>query len=177
MSGRVSFEKPFKIVGADGTVYYEGAGKFGTLIEAQTGSADTTGILPAVAAFATSATVVAGPYTPSGAEYVEKLVVARTAAATSAPMIGVALAGFAAAANSPGIIAGSGSIVAVRCTSGAIAVGDAITGSATAGLCAADAAPLKGEAVGMCIKANAQEGSSGNYFAGVYVGFANGTVA
>jgi len=174
MAGYVSFEKPFKITGPDGTVYYEGSGKFGTLIEAETAAGDVTGILSGVAAIVNSATVIAGPYVPV-TEYVEKLVVARVAAATSVGLIGVALGTFAAVGGSKGILAGAGSIVAVRTTSAGIAVGAAITGSATAGLCMGDAAPLAGELLGVCVKANAQEGAGG-YFAGVYVGVGTGAV-
>ena len=169
MSGYSAFQKPFKITGPDGTVYYEGAGKFGVLIEAETDTNDGDGIEVGGAAIQDSATVVAGPYTPV-TEYVEKLVVARVTAAASVGFIGVALNKFGIEGGK-GILAGSGSIVGVRCTSAAIQVGEHIIGSATAGLVAKDATsdPATGTVLGECIKAAAQEGSSGNYFAGVYV--------
>ena len=168
--GYVSFEKPFKIVDSAGNVIYEGAGKFASLIEAQTHTTDTNGIESYTGTIVDGPnTVIAGPYTPSGAEYVERLVVARVAAAASVGFIGVSVNKFGILGGSKGVVAGAGSVLAVRVTSGAIAVGQIITGSATAGLCAADATPAIGEMLGMCIKAAAQEGTSGNYFAGVLV--------
>ncbi len=91
----------------------------------------------------------------------------RVAAAAS-----VSFLGFATDTIKPGKrgnLAGPGSMGAVRCTSGAIALGQAVIGSATAGLCAGSGTPTIGTVLGVCIKAAAQIGATGNYVVGVLV--------
>lgn len=72
------------------------------------------------------------------------------------------------AASGKGQVAGTGSIGWVRCTSGAIAAGSLIRGSATAGLLSATAAidasnPVYGTVFGVALAAAAQQGATGSY--------------
>jgi hypothetical protein len=60
--------------------------------------------------------------------------------------------------------------MAVKVTSGAIAVGAPIGGSATVGLCATMTTTVTtSRALGVCIKAAQQQGALGIYYAGILV--------
>lgn len=90
------------------------------------------------------------------------------ASATPPGFFGIALERIKAA--SIGRVAGPGSIMAVKVTSGAIAAGAPIGGSATVGLCATmTTTTTTTYAVGNCVKAAAQQGALGVYYAGVLV--------
>jgi hypothetical protein len=73
-------------------------------------------------------------------------------------------------AASVGRVAGMGSIMSVKITSGAIAVGAPIGGSATVGLGATMTTTVTtSRAAGVCVKASAQRGADGLYYAGILV--------
>jgi hypothetical protein len=86
--------------------------------------------------------------------------------ASSVGFLGVTYEAIAASAT--GRIAGPGSIISVKVTSGAIAAGANIGGSATAALCAS-ISPAAGVVLGVCIVAASQQGALGVYAAGVLV--------
>lgn len=166
----MNYEQQYQLRSAAGTIIWQGTAIVGIpyLVE----NTDTTAFAGGVAVIidTTDANVTLGRDQNAGTSDpdVVRLCGLNVASASSVGFLGVATG--PAAATKRGLVGGPGTITTVRTTSAAIAIGDHITGSATAGLCAKlTPATTAGVRLGMCIKANAQIGSLGVYAAGVLV--------
>jgi hypothetical protein len=163
MSGYSMMETQFKITGPNGTVIYAGTGRVSSFLEVALN--DTN---PAQAAEGlivdSAATVVGLPVNTAAAT--EVIAAKRIVDANSVGFLGVTIDGIRARTGASGIgmttgrVAGSGSIVPVRCTAAAIAAGTPVVSSGTAGQVVAAGAksasvPAYGTVLGMCVVARA----------------------
>lgn len=166
----INYEQQYQLIGPSGTVVWYGTIIFGQAIKVASTEASAD-------ILAGAAVLIDGPNSTFGRDAnlstndPDVLLISgvNVVSAASVGFIGVAAETINAA--KVGTVAGDGSLCTVRVTSGAIAVGAAIGGSATAALCASIAGTTSGTVLGQCIKAAAQIGTSGLYTAGIAVGW------
>jgi hypothetical protein len=175
---QAGYEQQYQIVGADGTVLWQGGAIIGQALRVNN--------LSATVAIASGGAVIAdgnnSTYTRDDNLSTNDPMVLAVAGLAVVSASSNAFLGFAVEkipqtlTGTPaksGRVASTGSVGAVRVTSAAVNVGDSVGGSATAGLCATIApatyAATSGLVLGICVKAGSQMGTSGLYAAGVLV--------
>ena len=179
----IGTEFQYQIKGPDGTTVWQGCAVVGVdylvknsgastvVAAAVSGEAVNTTDIPLEMAVIPDGpnTVIGTAWNPGTSDPLMFVQAGNAVASATAPGFwGVAVERIKAAAT--GRVAGLGSIVSVKVTSGAIAVGKPIGGSATVGLCAGVTTTVDTTyAVGSCVKAAAQQGALGVYYAGVLV--------
>jgi len=168
----IGTEFQYQIKDATGAIIWQGAAVVG--VDYRVKNTDAAAIVTETAIKVDGpGTTIGQAFNPTTSDPLLFLLAGKAvAAAADAGFLGVSLEPIAV--NGFGLVGGPGTVCSVRVTSVAITVGTPIVGSATAGLCTAAAvksatAPAYGTVVGMCIKAAAQQGATGNYFAGILV--------
>lgn len=171
--GAINYEQQYQLKAADGTVIWQGTTIFGVpyLITNSGASALAAGNIVAP----DGPNITLGRDQNLGTSDPDVNVLSALIAPTNNVGGNLGIAVVPIPIGGRGLVAGPGSLTTCRMTSAACAVGTPIITSATAGLGAAAATrsatvPAYGAVVGMCIKANAQIGTSGNYAAGILVG-------
>ena len=166
-----NYEQQYQIRGADGTIFWSGTAIIGIPYLVTSAEASTTINSGEGVVFDTTV-VIGRDQNPGTSDPDVNVITGKQCTSGAKGWAGIAVQTIKAGGR--GLVAGPGSLVAARCTSAAIAVGDAVMASATAGQLAvattkAATAPAWGLVVGNCIKAAAQIGSTGFYTVGTLV--------
>ncbi len=153
MAEAITIEGGLRIVGPDGTTIFEGGAQVKNVIQAVNGEASAVLARGEAARIdPTNSDLMRWDKAIGDTQGVKDAVkVLRVSALTDVGFLGVALN--SAPAGGTVAVAGSGSVLCVKCVSGSGTVGNAYTGSATAGSVGNQAAPSIGQVLGVVVKA------------------------
>lgn len=169
---QVGYIQQYQIVGADGTVLWQGGAIIGQALGV-TNVSTTTAIPSGTAVIISSTSTFTRDDNPATSDPgLLSLIGGAVVNASSVGFLGFSTETIAA--SKQGRVAGPGSLGMVKCTSTGAAAGALVSGSGTAALVETAATksatvPAYGTVLGVCIKASSQQGATGNYALGILV--------
>ena len=169
----MGYEQQYQLRDAGGNIVWQGNAIIGTALLIESTEASATISSGGAVIMDSTNTVLGRDQNPGTSDPdVNRLCGLQVAAAASVSFLGVATGNIPAGKR--GVVAGTGSLCAVRTTAVAVVIGFGVIGSATVGLCATGGAkaagvPTQGTMLGLCVKGGALIGSSGFWTCGVIV--------
>jgi hypothetical protein len=169
---QIGYIQQYQLVGADGTVYWQGGAIIGQYLGV-TNVSTTVAIPSGTAVIISSTSTFNRDDNPSTSDPTSLALIGGSVVnASSVGFLGFSIEPIAA--SKQGKVAGTGSMGMVKCTSTGAAAGALVLGSGTAALVEtagtkSATVPAYGTVLGVCIKASSQQGATGLYALGILV--------